>query len=430
MIRPRDGSSPKHRKWVILGLSVCIVAAGAGGGIYWFFHVRGTESRNSIRTGNGLTFAESYASVRIAAANVSGGPWLPTSVLGIASEVPAAPVPNYKDSLNLTMRLCGAVPGVTVWNSSGIPIFTGTLNSGAAPFWSFIFKNASGTYLYATNLEGKVNVYGPSATFESCLQAAGIGSSNFVNPAVDTPEVAEDAYVAAGENFSIKHSALAEYYVLGNDQILEPDASSFGWVVNYFVCDTVGVSGIENYTAVGVLTSGGKSTTFVDNGWLGCTLSDYRLAFGAISANSTTSFGSTTDVSLPFQVTAPGALANNTTLYDGWGLVSWMTQLHLQATGAKELPVAIATCRFWTSSLTSCPANSSGWFAVLLSQNGAWLDSYPSSANSSEWTVPNVIVSSQDQLVLVCPESWNVSGDTINVTAGPLAPQVSGSAAL
>jgi hypothetical protein len=355
---------------------------------------------------------------------------MPTSILGIASEVPASPLPDYKDSLNLTMRLCGALPGVTVWNSSGIPVFTGTLNSGAAPFWSFVFENASSSYVYATNLQGKIQIDGPSGALTSCVQAAGISSGSIVNPPVDTPNVAQVAYGAAGGNFSARHSPLVEYYVLGNDQILEPDASPFGWVVNYFRCDIVGVSGLQNYSAVGVLASGGKSPTFVDNGWLTCALSDYRLVFAAISANATSSFGSTTDVSIPFLVTAPGALKNNTTLYDGWGLLSWMTRLQLMGGNGQPLSVSAPTCRSWVPSTVDCPASGSGWFMLLLSQTGEWLDSYPSVSNASDWAVPNVILSSQDRLVLVCPESWNISANTIDVSGNPLAPEIAGSVML
>jgi hypothetical protein len=328
------------------------------------------------------------------------------------------------------MRLCGQLTGVTVWNASGIPVFTGSLNSGAAPFWSFVFKNASGSYTYATNLQGKVRVDSPSSIVANCLQAAGIDSSYIVNPSIDTPETAQLAYSAAGEAFSTRHSPLVEYYVLGNDQVLDPDASPFGWVVNYFRCDIAGVSGLQNYSAVGFLDSGNKSAQFVDNGFLTCTVSNYRIAFAAIPLNATTMFGSTTDTSLPFQVTFPASPSNNSTFYDGWGLLAWMTKLQLLGSNGQPLPVSPATCQSWVPSVADCPANSSGWSMLLLSQTGAWLDSYPSVSNASDWAVPNVILSSEDQFVLVCPDVWNLSGDAIIVNGGPSAPVVTGSATL
>ena len=428
---PPSVGNPERREPIVVVLAVTVALLLVLSVLAFRFVSPTTSPATSpANPGNGLTFNQAFAPVNATVANYTGGPWLPTSIVGIATEVPAAPLPNYLSSLNLTMRLCGELPGVTVWNASGIPVFTGDLNSGAAPFWSFVFKNASGSYLYSTDLEGAIRVDGPSSTFTNCLQAAGIGSSYIVNPSVDTPSVAQVAYSAAGEAFSTKHSPLVEYFVYGSAQVLEPDASPFGWVVNYFRCDLVGVSGLQNYTAVGVLASGGESTTFTDNGWLTCTLSEYRIAFGAILGNSTVSFGSTTDVSLPFLVTSPAALKNNTTVYDGWGLLTWMTRLQLLGGNGQPLSVSRATCQAWVPSLTDCPSNSSGWFAVLLSQNGAWLDSYPSAANASAWAIPNVILSDQDQLVVVCPGSWNLSADIINVHGTPLAPEVTGFATL
>ena len=421
------------RTWIVITIAIVVVVAGIGVTSLWLLSVNKKVNGPAglDDPGNGLTFTNAFEPVNATIANLAGGPWQLTSILGIASEVPAAPLPNYRDSLNQTLRICGQLPGVTIWNSSGVPVFTGSLNSGAAPFWSFIYKNTSQTYIYATNLEGTIRVDGPSSAFASCVQEAGLGSSYIVNPSVDTPNVAQAAYSAAGEVFSINHSPLVEYYVLGSNQLLDPDASPFGWVVNYFRCDLVGVSGLENYTAVGNLSSGRGSGMFVDNGWLTCTLPSYRVAFGASTGNSTSTFDNTMDVHLPFGVLGPqGALTNNSTLYDGWGLVSWMTHWELVDGTGQSLPVSPATCQSWVATLADCPANSSGWFAVLLSQNGGWLDSYPSATNSSAWAVPNVILSSQDQLVLVCAGSWNLTADALSVLSAPSAPEITGSASL
>ena len=214
--------------------------------------------------------------------------------------------------------------------------------------------------------------------------------------------------------------------MLGNAQIAGPDASPFGWIVNYFRCDFVGVSGLQNYTAVGVLTSANGSVAFVDNGWITCTLPNYQLTSDQSRETQRQLSGVLSDLSVPFQVTLPGVLKNNRTFYDGWGLLTWMTQPNLIGSGGQPLPISPAYCESWVPSLSDCPANSSGWFAVLLSQNSAWLDSYPSSTNSSAWAIPNVIVSSQDQLVLVCPSSWNLTADNLTITGTQSAPPVTG----
>jgi hypothetical protein len=418
-------SSTPSRRWFAIAVAAIVMFAGAGSAAYWIFTQGGSHTTTPDSVGNGYTFGQAYAEVNWSLSNLSGGPWSPTSIVGIAPQEPVAPLPNYGASLNVTMRNCGLVPGVTIWNASGILVFTGTLNSGAATFWSMLFKNSSNSHAYATFLAGVVHVDPPSPTLENCVRAAGIGSNDTLDPKVDTPGVAQSAYTIAGSAFSEKHSPLVQYYVLGDAQVLEPDASPLGWVVNYFRCDLTGVTGLQNYTAVGL--SGTSDQTFIDNGWLTCTLPNYHLAF---ASGSTDSSGGVSYVSLPFQVTASGILKDNTTLYDGWGLLSWMFDLKVLDSSNATLPAAAASCQSWVPDLTDCGGNSSGWFAVLLSQNGAWLDSFPSTAGGSSWAVPNVIVSSQDELVVVCPSSWSLGADTLVGGGNPSSLDISGSTTL
>ena len=249
-----------------------------------------------------MTFDGAFAPVNATIANLTSGPWQPISILGIATKAPVAPTPYYSTSLNLTMRLCGGLPGVTVWNSTGIPVFTGSLNSGAAPFWSFLFKNSTGSLAYATNLDGDVRIDGPSPTLANCVQAAGINLNDTVNPSVDTPDIAQTAFSDSGRTFSADYSPIVQYYVLGSTQIGFVAASPFGWIVNYFRCDLVGVSGYQNYSAVGDLASGNDTATLVNNGWVTCTLPSYHIMFGTAPASDASSSAGTTDVTLPFLV--------------------------------------------------------------------------------------------------------------------------------
>ena len=107
-----------------------------------------------------------------------------------------------------------------------------------------------------------------------------------------------------------------------------------------------------------------------------------------------------------------------------------MTRLQVTGGTGGLLVASPAACQTWVPSVSDCLRNDSGWSAVLLSQTGAWLDSYPSTTNESAWAIPNVIMSSQDRLVLVSPEAWNLSADTVNVLAAPVGPPVTGSVAL
>jgi hypothetical protein len=423
------------RRWAVWGVAIVVVSAAVGVVAYQYVSSRAQSSRAqgpsgpTSSAGNGLTFLQAYDPVNASVQTLPGGPWRVTSIVGVAPETPAAPLPNFPISLNQTLRLCQRLPGVTVWNSTGVPVFTGTLNSGAAPFWSFIFKNGAGEYAYATDLNGALQIDPPSATFTSCLKSAGIGSSYFVNVSTNTPDASELAYVSYGENFTAEHAPVVEYYVLGNAQFVDPDASPLGWIVDYFQCDQVNVSGIQDYLAVGNLVNGNVSGTVVDNGWLSCTVPAYMLDFGSPAINQSLSGSGGQYLSVPFQVVMPPSGEFNGS-YDGWGVLAWMTQLGIAASGGVELPASAASCQHWVANVSECGSDASGWFAVLLSQNGEWLDSYPSETNSSAWSIPNVIMSSQDQLVVVAPPSWNLTGDSLDVTGVSSGPAMNGSLTL
>lgn len=419
--------SRKHYLAVAVVATVVVVAGGFG---YSLLKGDGQSHHASPAIGNGETFVTAWGPVNSTIQTTPGSPWHPVSVLGVALEERAFPLPAEGQyvGLNSTMSTCEKLNGVSVWNSSAIPVFTGNLSSGAAPFWSFVLTNSSGSFLYVTTLMGVVHVY-PASVSTPCLVAAGAAGWGLLNMSVVTDSSAASwmAYSTKGGGFARESSPLAEYYVLGGDQLLEPDASPFGWVVNYFRCDQVGVAGLQNYTAVGVLTSGNRSSTFIDNGWLTCTVSNYTLAFSLPVQNVTPPGTTGSYLSVPFQVAFP---ANHTTFYDGWGLLSWMFGLNVSDTAGARLSAAPAPCSRWVPSLSDCPSNVSGWFAVLLSANGQWLDSFPSAQSPTNWTIPNQLVTSHDSLVIVLPSGWSVSGDTLTVASPPSAPVVSGSATL
>jgi hypothetical protein len=64
-------------------------------------------------------------------------------------------------------------------------------------------------------------------------------------------------------------------------------------------------------------------------------------------------------------------------------------------------PPAAATCGPQNPGLANCTPPSQGWYAVLLSSDGSWLDSYPSTANGTAWTVADVPVTTGDAFVFV-----------------------------
>lgn len=395
--------------------------------IYFLVDTPSHEAGSFTSIGNGVTFSRAWELLNASVSDLPGGPWKILDVLGMASDLPAAPFPSFEQSLNGTMSTCGKLGGVSLWNSSSIPTFTGTFNSGAAPFWSFVLGNGTATYHYATVLLGNPVVYS-SAASTSCIDSAGLSGSNY--PSTDTMAqgsvaVARSGFRATGAEFSSKHSPIVEYYVLGVPQLIELDQGP-GWGVDYFRCDLTGVSGIQNYT-VYLTDSGGNST--IDNGWISCTVSDYKVDFSSTPVNVTPPGAAGNYTALPFQVEFP---PNGTTpaFYDGWGLASWMLKIGLDSGSMEPLQVAPATCLHWVSTLSDCPAAANGWFVVLLSSDGGWLDSFPSSTAQMSWSIPNVLITSNDEIVIVQPVSTSATGAVVTASGTSGGPAVEGEGTL
>ncbi|MCI4348301.1 MAG: hypothetical protein L3J97_06775, partial [Thermoplasmata archaeon] len=131
-----------------------------------------------------------------------------------------------------------------------------------------------------------------------------------------------------------------------------------------------------------------------------------------------------------FQVAFESPNGTPINFFDGWGLANWMTSLNLTAPSGSPLPLATPSCKEWVSSVASCLANVTGWYAVLLSSSGEWLASYGLSGTGAGWAVPVLALVSHQQIVIVLPNSWGFSGDTLNVVGTVSTSRVSGSLGL
>lgn len=205
-----------HRAWTIVSVAL-IVGATSGTLTYWAVELGASPGSAPPNPGNGVSFGTAFDAINSSLTDLAGGPWLLTSAAGIATELPLAAVPAVNatpsSSFNETIRLCSSLPGLTVWNMTLMPLFTGSLASGAAPFWSLVFRNGSGATAFATYTLGAVRLYPPSSAVQSCATATGLASSSPVEPHIDSPEAAMVAYGSAGQAFAVNHSPLAQYYV-------------------------------------------------------------------------------------------------------------------------------------------------------------------------------------------------------------------------
>jgi hypothetical protein len=208
-----------------------------------------------------------------------------------------------------------------------------------------------------------------------------------------------------------------------------------GIAVDFQRCGLVGITGVQPVIQVDENLNGVR--TSVTNGTSNCALlnhpyfagyGSYDLVFASADVSSS---GETTQVGLEFQVAMRPHNSSSPTSYDGWGLANWMTSWNLSTSGGNDLPLAMPVCASWVVSSTRCGASPSGWYAVELSASGEWVNSYgPSPLGGGEWSQPVTALVSHQQLVIVVPSSWNVTGDMITVTSTVTTSTVLSSVAL
>jgi hypothetical protein len=125
---------PESRRRVIFAVAAAaiIVVAGGFGSYFVLAHLRNTGPSG---VADGPTLYQAMAAMNQTLRNATGGPWGLFSVYGVAAQAPySANVVGYPSN-NLTVNACQAqFNGLTLWNGT-MPVFSGTLNSGTAPFW-------------------------------------------------------------------------------------------------------------------------------------------------------------------------------------------------------------------------------------------------------------------------------------------------------
>lgn len=414
---------------------VSVVVIATSGGIGAWYYLMPGPARGSPKT-DGPDFYGALAAVNQSVAGQPGGPWTLYAVWGIASPVPFAPNAIGWSSYNETVNACGAeFNGLTLWNGS-IPLFNGSFDSGTAPFWQFgFFSNDSQGILIATDILGATRVYPEMSMSSPCANGTGLGfepwdsARSFTPFPVNSPIMAQSAWEAVGQRWLTQIQPAYEAYVLGFGDW--GSASPQGLIVRLARCGEVGFTSVQPVVDVILGPSGGWESYF--NGTQGCgdvislgpppVYGSYELYFAPPEVSTTSG---TSQVNQSFQVT----YGNRTADSDAGGLVSWMTTLTLSDSAGQLLQPTPANCSSWVSTIADCHAAPTGWYAVLLSPLGAWLDSYPSQVSPRAWSIPNVALASNQCLVVVVPSSWDVTGDVLALNGTAAHAAVNGTAVL
>jgi hypothetical protein len=433
-----EGDRPLRRRirapLAILVVLSAVLASAAGAGI-WYYETGG-HSGSGLKA-DGPTFYQAITEVNDSVVNETGGPWTLYAVWGIASPTPFSPNALGWSSYNQTVNSCGSqFNGLTLWNGS-IPLFNGTFDSGTAPFWQFgFFSNSSQAILIATNVLGVPRVYPPMAMSSPCASASGLGGTPWgwahtLSPfPSDSPTMAESSWTAIGERWTTANQPAYETFVLGFGYWGSGNPS--GLIVKFARCGEVGATGVQPVADVILNSNGSWNSVF--NGTQGCgdvislgpppVYGQYLLNF---SIPQISHAGSTELVGQSFQVTYGSAPPVDA---DAGGLVTWMTNLSLSDDSKSPLPSVNPDCASWVPSLADCSAGGSGWYAILLSSNGSWLDAYPSLSGNVAWEIPNVSLASNQFLAVIVPSSWGVTGDILSINGTVPGVVVSGSVAL
>jgi hypothetical protein len=429
--------------------------SGAFGAWYWLEWSNSSPPSSLVRD-DGSTLYEALAGLNSSVDNESGGPWSLFSVMGIAAEGPYSPSVKGYVSFNNSAPVNGcqaALNGLTMFNGT-IPSFTGTFNSGTAPFWQFAYySNTTGEILVGTSVLGSPLLFAPFPLGSNCTRAWGdfgldptewTGQilSNSSLPA-DSPVAARVVWNKVDTGYLDDHQPLVELFTSGPAMLAATQDQPDGNLgVDFVSCGLAGFTGYERDWAdgygmayySGVSRNGSYAGQF--NATTNCFLGNTATVPGAVTGAYQLLYSNTTASATPDTTLFSASAAVNFAqtgggeYHDMWGLANWMLSLNFSTSSGQQLAIGASGCPDWVASVSDCGANSSGWYAVLLSQGGEWLASYGAGSGGGGWSVPVTAVVSHQQLVVVVPRAWSVSGDSLSITSATPYATVTGTVTL
>lgn len=411
---PQDSPAKpiSKRPWrpVVASTAIAAILVVSGLAVYWTVASHSPSNTSQPPPPVGwTTYRLAWASISAAFTGIANGSWTLRFAEGaVASSKWSPPAVLWAETNPVAWQSCASqISGISTlsfWNDSFYPntssptVFT----SGAAPLWTFAF-NGSGTPTFVASwFSGRVLVNAALPPTSPCFDpASGLNRVFSGLPFQTLPLV----------NYVDSNAVAASAFKAG---LLPPDRP--GQFVLYFPAEQVTPDrsyggAIWNIYTGSCGSAGELGSMFnLTNSYYNATTAAWYGATGESTFVCADSYYLLNLTQTPF---APPA--NSTGLYREWNL-SWSflssavpttwtnsslstSMLHLWADGG-GVPSG-AVCTVAASNLSSCLTPAVGWYAVLVGPTGALLDSYPTIANGTSWSVPGVIISPADHLLLV-----------------------------
>jgi hypothetical protein len=364
------------------------------------------------------TFDGANRMVEPLVAHTPGGPWSISLAEGVAAWGPWSPTlsmwglnASWAPSIAACQSLLSGESLFTFWNDSAYPAATGSavFESGGAGLWTFVYLNQSHAALVTSVLDDRAVSNGvlppnsPCASFGGPFRA----TTSYLNPAnvTDPSTFAAASYSAITLGQAAGHGPTTAFYILGNPALpvsfVAPGYNQ-EWSTYYGDCGDPGVAGRVIYASAPQdvphhpgyeqqITVGNYCFQSLDGILPGTkSLWSYGSTFYASWPVSVLVDSSTRPVTTPQPLTT-SLFAMSVMLNSGLGPYSF------QFTSGQP------TCAVGSSSVASCIGVAQTWFALLLNPSGTIVDSFPSVSGATNWTVPNVPIQTNDQIVLVSP---------------------------
>jgi hypothetical protein len=354
-------------------------------------------------------FANGTWTVRFAEGAASDGPWSPPAVLWDESD------PQAWDACAAQLN---GVSTLTFWNSSLYPYSSSpnVFSSGAAPLWTFIFNGTGTSTFVASWLVGGVLINGVLGPASPCYSVSPPLRDVFAGTSLDRiqPSTILDsnaiASAAIAEESNASHLDVAPVpsppspafalYFPGFQSVPITVNAPNTWVTAYGECGLAGQLGTDFTLTDWVF----NATSAAGNNWfsigLACADSYYVLNMSrTVLSNPPNSSGVYREWNLSSSFLTSAVPATWTSSDLTTSLIDWWV---VNGTGAGiTVPSSTALCGTSSTNLSKCTPPASGWYAVLLSPNGTWLDSFPTVANGTTWTVAGVHIADGDRIVYV-----------------------------